>query len=106
MGDRWVAEKFSQKMPIAGDRRYACGFIHRLDRQTSGLLLVAKTYWGYYWGKLQWAALRVKKEYVCLVHGWTPLGQHLLQAPLRAEWHQRSGSWKTFVQKEGRRALT
>merc|ERR1712096_578563 len=32
--DKWVTEKLSARMPIAADRRYACGFIHRLDQQT------------------------------------------------------------------------
>mmetsp|Transcript_47428 Transcript_47428/g.101520 ORF Transcript_47428/g.101520 Transcript_47428/m.101520 type:complete len:343 (+) Transcript_47428:15-1043(+) len=104
--DRWVAEKLSHQMPIAGDRRYACGFVHRIDRQTSGLLLVAKTYWGYYWGKLQWAALRVTKQYVCLVHGWVPGDRCRLEMPLSVVWEPRCGGWKSVVKCEGKRALT
>lgn len=112
--DKWVTEKLCPRMPIAADRRYACGFIHRLDHQTSGILLVAKSYWGYYWGKLQWAALRVTKQYVALVHGWVPTDVKCLRAPLsptlrpQVPQSQRPalGGWKSIVKGEGKWALT
>ena len=44
--------------------------MHRLDVQTSGVLLCAKSYTGAYWIEMQWCSHEVTKEYVALVHGW------------------------------------
>jgi 23S rRNA pseudouridine1911/1915/1917 synthase len=46
------------------------GIVHRLDKETSGLIVVAKNEEAH--GKLaaQFAAREVKKEYIALVHGW------------------------------------
>ena len=44
------------------------GLLHRLDAQTSGLLLCAKSYTGKNWIWLQWCTHGVTKEHVCLVH--------------------------------------
>merc|ERR1712048_1283146 len=43
---------------------------HRLDAQTSGVILCAKSYTGSYWIKTQWVSGDVIKEYTSLVHGW------------------------------------
>lgn len=37
----WVAQNF--QFPIANDQLFRNGIVHRLDKETSGLLLVAKT---------------------------------------------------------------
>lgn len=45
------------------------GIVHRLDRGTSGLLLVAKTKIAFENLQNQFKERQVEKEYVCLVHG-------------------------------------
>ena len=49
-----------------GDR---AGIVHRLDRETSGLLLVAKTQKAFENLQDQFRKRKVEKEYVCLAHG-------------------------------------
>ena len=49
-----------------GDR---AGIVHRLDRETSGLLLVAKTPKAFENLQDQFRERKVEKEYVCLAHG-------------------------------------
>lgn len=49
-----------------GDR---AGIVHRLDRETSGLLLVAKTPKAFEILQNQFRERSVEKEYVCLAHG-------------------------------------
>ena len=49
-----------------GDR---AGIVHRLDRETSGLLLVAKTQTAFDFLQTEFYKRRVKKEYTALVHG-------------------------------------
>jgi len=45
------------------------GIVHRLDKDTSGVLLVAKTQTALENLQTQFASRATKKEYICLVHG-------------------------------------
>lgn len=53
---------------VAGNLRP--GIVHRLDKETSGLILVAKNDEAHRKLSAQFAARGVKKKYVALVHGW------------------------------------
>ncbi len=46
------------------------GIVHRLDKETSGLIVVAKNDDAHRKLSAQFAAREVKKKYVALVHGW------------------------------------
>jgi 23S rRNA pseudouridine1911/1915/1917 synthase len=48
------------------------GIVHRLDKNTSGLLVIAKTLTGYTSLVRQLQARTVHREYLALVHGMTP----------------------------------
>ncbi|KKR61076.1 MAG: Pseudouridine synthase [Candidatus Curtissbacteria bacterium GW2011_GWA2_40_31] len=50
-----------------GDR---AGIVHRLDRETSGVLVVAKTQKAFDFLQKQFKDRKIKKEYVALVHGF------------------------------------
>ncbi len=57
---------------------------HRLDRETSGLLLVAKTAAAArHFGLAMMRGNGFHKEYLALVHGWPPWEETLADAPLR-----------------------
>jgi len=66
----WIRQFAQHAFPILRDPAEAHGLVHRIDAETSGLLLCAKSYAGANWLRLQWHAHAVVKEYVCLVHGW------------------------------------
>jgi 23S rRNA pseudouridine1911/1915/1917 synthase len=53
---------------ISGDLRP--GIVHRLDKETSGLIIVAKNDAAHHKLSTQFAAREVKKKYIALVHGW------------------------------------
>jgi 23S rRNA pseudouridine1911/1915/1917 synthase len=53
---------------VSGDLRP--GIVHRLDKETSGLIVVAKDDAAHRKLSAQFAAREVKKKYVALVHGW------------------------------------
>jgi 23S rRNA pseudouridine1911/1915/1917 synthase len=53
---------------VSGDLRP--GIVHRLDKETSGLIVVAKNDAAHRKLSTQFAAREVKKKYVALVHGW------------------------------------
>ena len=46
------------------------GIVHRLDKETSGLIVVAKNDEAHRKLSAQFAAREVRKQYVALVHGW------------------------------------
>jgi 23S rRNA pseudouridine1911/1915/1917 synthase len=46
------------------------GIVHRLDKETSGLIIVAKNDAAHRKLSAQFAAREVRKKYVALVHGW------------------------------------
>jgi len=63
----WVARNF--QFPISNDQLLRNGIVHRLDKETSGLLLVAKTPEAFENLQKQFKERVVKKRYLALVHG-------------------------------------
>jgi len=64
------------------------GIVHRLDKETSGLIVVAKNDNAHRKLSAQFAAREVKKKYVALVHGWVKkdsgtLAQSISRDPVR-----------------------
>ncbi len=62
--------------------------MHRLDKETSGLIVVAKNDEAHRKLSAQFAAREVKKKYVALVHGWVKkdsgtLAQSISRDPVR-----------------------
>lgn len=72
----WVAEKYPALVSVGepwmspqGESVRVCGIVHRLDRTTSGVLLVAKTQEMFSYLKGEFKARRVEKTYHALVYG-------------------------------------
>jgi 23S rRNA pseudouridine1911/1915/1917 synthase len=64
------------------------GIVHRLDKETSGLIIVAKNDEAHRKLSAQFAAREVKKNYVALVHGWVKkdsgtIAQSISRDPVR-----------------------
>lgn len=55
--------------PLANNREYRSGIVHRLDKETSGILLVAKTKEAFEKLQKEFKERRVEKTYTALVHG-------------------------------------
>jgi len=91
----WLRRNYAAKFPICGDAIEAFGLMHRLDAQTSGLLMCAKSYVGAYWLRLQWCSYLVDKEYVCLVHGWVDQSIREVNKRIRIEKRKAPNSRKT-----------
>jgi len=60
--------RFQQLSGVGGEARP--GIVHRLDKDTSGLIVVAKTDEAHSKLAAQFASRQVKKKYVALVGGW------------------------------------
>jgi 23S rRNA pseudouridine1911/1915/1917 synthase len=66
-----LLHRFGALSTLHGDLRP--GIVHRLDRETSGVLVVARTDCAHQSLAAQFAARQVEKIYLALVHGQTPL---------------------------------
>jgi 23S rRNA pseudouridine1911/1915/1917 synthase len=64
-----LLHRFGQLSDVGGELRP--GIVHRLDKTTSGLIVVAKNDESHRKLAAQFAKRQVKKTYIALVHGWT-----------------------------------
>lgn len=64
---KWLEENF--KYPISNDQLMRSGIVHRLDKETSGLLLIAKTKEAFESLQDQFKTRKIEKTYIALLHG-------------------------------------
>jgi 23S rRNA pseudouridine1911/1915/1917 synthase len=79
------------------------GIVHRLDKQTSGLIVVAKTDVAQDSLMRQFGARTIEKEYVALVRGTTPAPRGRIEAPVGRDPRDRQ---RMAVVAGGRAAVT
>lgn len=65
---------------IGGEQRP--GIVHRLDKDTSGLILIAKNDFSHHWLADQFKERKVNKIYLALVDGHLPTPQGRIEAPI------------------------
>jgi len=65
----WLVEKYPKIKKVGDEPILRPGIVHRLDRETSGVLIVAKTQGAFDFLKKQFQEREVKKTYVALVFG-------------------------------------
>jgi 23S rRNA pseudouridine1911/1915/1917 synthase len=80
------------------------GIVHRLDKETSGLIIVAKNDEAHAKLGAQFAAREVKKKYVTLVHGWVKKDSGTLNQSIRRDPVRRTRM--TTKGEGGRTAVT
>jgi 23S rRNA pseudouridine1911/1915/1917 synthase len=68
-----LLHRFGQLSDVGGELRP--GIVHRLDKETSGLIVVAKNDEAHRKLAAQFAKRQVKKTYIALVHGWVKADQ-------------------------------
>lgn len=86
---------------IAGVERP--GIVHRLDKETSGLLLVAKTDAAQASLMLQFGERSIEKEYIALIRGSAPAQRGRIEAPIGRDPRDRQ---RMAVTEKGRDAIT
>lgn len=75
--------------PLAKSREYRSGIVHRLDKETSGLLLVAKTKEAFEGLQRAFKERKVHKTYSALVHGIVEPKEGIIEAPVgRLPWRR------------------
>jgi 23S rRNA pseudouridine1911/1915/1917 synthase len=73
-----------------GEDPWRAGIVHRLDRQTSGLLVVAKSEEVHRRLKTALAARDIKREYLALVEGRPPARSGTIEAPIGRDRRYRT----------------
>lgn len=71
---------FAKLSAVGGEMRP--GIVHRLDKETSGLIIVAKNDEAHRKLAEQFAQREVKKTYIALVHGWPKKDRGTINAPI------------------------
>lgn len=87
---------------VGGEERP--GIVHRLDKDTSGLLLVAKHDRSHRRLAAQLKARHLQRRYIALVSGRMPASQGTIDAPIGRHPHQRQKM--AVVERHGRAART
>ncbi|MDQ3677581.1 MAG: RluA family pseudouridine synthase [Actinomycetota bacterium] len=73
-----------------GEDEWRAGIVHRLDRNTSGLLVVAKSDDVHRGLKAELAARRMQREYLALVEGRPPARSGTIEAPIGRDRRART----------------
>ena len=92
----------------ANCRRWAAncvpGIVHRLDKATSGLLVVAKNDEAHRRLASQFVKRQVKKKYIALVHGWLKQDRGTISSSISRDRVRRTRM--TTLRSGGREAIT
>lgn len=86
-----VLQKWLSRLdyPLAHNRQLRSGIVHRLDKDTSGVILVAKNRESFEYLQSQFKARKVKKTYVALVHGIAKDKKGTVKSPVgRLPWRR------------------
>jgi len=105
--DEWIkmipsdfSEKYGTPQEIFKQRQ---GLVHRLDKDTSGILILAKNPGSLVNLLAQFRQREVKKKYLCLVHGKMKVDSTSIKAPIA---RSRVDRHKFTADIEGRTAVT
>jgi 23S rRNA pseudouridine1911/1915/1917 synthase len=97
-----LLHRFGQLSQLGG--RLRPGIVHRLDRQTSGLMVVAKNDAAHRRLAEEFSKRRVQKIYLALVHGWIRRDQGTVEAAISRDLLRRTRM--TTRRRGGRQAVT
>lgn len=70
------------RLKNVGENKLRPGIVHRLDKEASGLLIVAKTQKSFEYLKKQFQNRRIKKEYLVLVYGKVKDKKGVIELPI------------------------
>ena len=83
----WLRRNF--QFPISNFQTLRNGIVHRLDKETSGVMVVAKTKKAFENLQAQFKAREVSKTYTALVHGKVGFEKGVIKAPIgRLPWNR------------------
>jgi 23S rRNA pseudouridine1911/1915/1917 synthase len=83
-----LLHRFGALSEIGGELRP--GIVHRLDKETSGLIIVAKNDKAHRKLAEQFSLRKVHKKYIALVHGWPAKAKGTINAPIARDASRRT----------------
>ena len=83
-----LLHRFNALSEVGGELRP--GIVHRLDKETSGLIVVAKNDAAHHKLARQFSGRQVKKTYIALVQGWPKLDGGTIDAPISRDMSRRT----------------
>jgi 23S rRNA pseudouridine1911/1915/1917 synthase len=83
-----LLHRFQQLSAVGGETRP--GIVHRLDKETSGIILVARNDAAHRNLARQFSGRQVQKHYVALVHGWPAKQRGTINAPISRDAIRRT----------------
>jgi len=102
----WISEKHPE-MKSVGESSDRPGIVHRLDKETSGILLLAKNQETFLFLKKQFQEQEVKKTYKAIVYGVLKEGKGIIDMPIaRSAKDFRQKSAQGRMRGKARRAIT
>ncbi len=101
-----LLHRFNGLSQIGGELRP--GIVHRLDKETSGLMIVAKSDKAHRKLAEQFSRREVKKTYIALVHGWMKTSKGTVNAAISRDLVRRARmtTRRTSTSRPGRDAVT
>ena len=101
-----LLHRFSQLSEVGGELRP--GIVHRLDKETSGLVLAAKSDKAHRKLAEQFSRREVKKTYIALVHGWMKTSKGTINSAISRDLVRRTRmtTRRGLQSKPGREAIT
>ncbi len=97
-----LLHRFGALSGVGGELRP--GIVHRLDKETSGLIVVAKNDLSHRKLSAEFSGRRVHKTYVALVHGWLKADKGTISSPISRDAIRRIRM--TTRRSNGREAIT
>ena len=97
-----LLHRFGVLSDVGGELRP--GIVHRLDKETSGLIVIAKNDIAHRKLAAQFSGRKVKKTYLALVHGWPKNDRGTISSPISRDAIRRTRM--TTRRRGGREAIT
>ena len=101
-----LLHRFNHLSQVGGELRP--GIVHRLDKETSGLVVVAKSDLAHRRLAEQFSRREIKKTYIALAHGWIKSSQGTINMPISRDLVRRARmtTRRGVNSKPGREAIT
>ncbi len=94
---KYVLDSVASRVKAAFPKVTGPMMVHRLDRETSGLMVVAKTLAAYLDFQNQFLNKTIKKEYIAILNGIPEYKSPSIKLPLRPDHHQRPRQMVCYI---------
>ncbi|HDH03958.1 MAG TPA: RluA family pseudouridine synthase, partial [Candidatus Campbellbacteria bacterium] len=94
----WLLKKYPKIKGVGDNSEFRPGIVHRLDKDTSGILLIAKNQGAFEYLKKQFQERKIKKGYAALLYGKIKNKEGVIDLPIgrsKKDFRKKSASKET-----------